>query len=282
MKTKVFFKKATRRLHILMSRRLVELLWVHWFNPFYTIVFNFIFFPPKQAIQLPVFIFGWPRLHATFGNMRCEDQICPGMVRINTNNTGAPQNSDCNVELMIMGHIIFHGKCNIGAGSRINVGEQGVLSMGDGTKIMQACNITVYSRLDIGEQSWIVHRCQVLDTNFHYIADFKHGVVKRIAHPIEIGSYCWVCNSSTIVGGAKIPDKTIVASNSLVNKDMTGIPPESIIGGQPAKLISTGYRRVDSVRFQKVIQEYFAKYPDADYYPLPNNTSHDVCDVDSL
>ena len=154
-----------------------------------------------------------------------------------------------------------------------------ILEIGTHFKIMDMCNIGCFQNISIGAQSWIVHRCQVFDTNFHYIADFAHGIVRRWAHPIIIGSYCWICNSSTITGGARIPDKTIVASNSLVNKDMSQIPEESIIGGVPAKLLSSGYRKIENKRFEMEVSHFFETHPNVDLYKIPEGTLHEICDV---
>ena len=45
--------------------------------------------------------------------------------------------------------------------------------------------------------------------------------------------------------GTKLPDRVIVTSNSLLNKDYTSsIPSYSLIGGIPAKLLRTNVRRI--------------------------------------
>ena len=80
--------------------------------------------------------------------------------------------------------------------------------------------------------------------------------------------------------GAVIPGKTIVASNSLVGKDMSAIPPESIIGGVPAKLITTGRRKVESGRFNAVLHKYFVDNPASECYIMPKGADHSICDVD--
>lgn len=260
------------------SLYIVRKLWVHWFNPFYTLYFNLIFLPLKQAIRFPVFIYGWPKLYAQMGSIECIGECYPGMVRLNLSFPGGPQYSTGNSELTIWGKIIFRGRCLIGSGNKIVIG--GVLDLGKYTRIMNFVNITAYSNVQIGDCSWIVHRSQVLDSNYHYIADFRHNVVKRLAHPIKIGKYCWVCNSTTITGGTVIPDKIIVASNSLVNKNLSEIPEESIVGGIPAKLVATGFRRIDSVRFEKTVSDFFMCHPDEETYLIPDGTLHSICDVD--
>ena len=60
-----------------------------------------------------------------------------------------------------------------------------------------------------------------------------------MSKPVSIGNFSWIGNRSTIGPGAKLPDYTIVASNSFVNKDFS-----SLIGGIPAKLIREGWTRV--------------------------------------
>lgn len=280
MKNEHTLKRRIRRVRHLYSLWIVRNIWIHWFNPLYTFYFNIIFFPFRQAIRFPVFIYGWPKLFSQYGQMECIKSCKTGMVRLNLSIGGSPQYTVGNSELDIWGKVIFRGKCIIGSGNKINVGTRGLLDMGEGTKIMNFCNITAYSTIQVGAQSRIVHRCQILDTNFHYIADFKKGVVKKEAYPIIIGNYCWICNSTTVTGGTIIPNKTIVASNSLVNKDLSAIPEESIIGGTPAKLISTGYRKIESRKFESEVTTFFHEHPEVDFYQFSKDTNHNICDVD--
>lgn len=252
----------------------------HWLNPLYTVYFNFIFFPFRQAIHLPVFIYGWPRLYSQYGNMQCVGICKRGMVRINLTLPNAPQAAVGNTQLNIWGNVIFRGRCKIGTGCNLLVNEEGTLDIGDDVRIMTFVNITVYSKVRIGKHSRIVHRSQIMDSNYHCIADFTRNIVKNRTHPITIGDYCWICNSTTVSGGAVIPDKTIVASNSLVGKDMTSIPEESIIGGAPAKLIVTGFRRVENERLNNEIERFFRDNRNANYYTLPEGIEHSCCDAD--
>lgn len=280
MNKKYTWKKTVRYISRLYSLYFIRTLWVHWFNPLYTLYFNLVFFPLRQAIRFPVFVYGWPKLFSQCGQMKCVGICKTGMVRLNLSIGGSPQNSVGNTELEIWGMVLFRGKCIIGSGNKIIVGYDAVLDMGEYTKIMNFCNLSAYKGIRVGAYSRIVHRCQVLDTNFHYVADFKHGLVKRHAHAIAIGNYCWICNSSTVTGGAVIPDKTIVASNSLVNKDMSFIPEESIIGGVPAELISTGYRKIESRKFESEVAEFFYNHPEAEVYRMEDGISHSCCDAD--
>lgn len=257
-----------------------RLPYVNWFNPLITVYLNFRSFPLRQAWKLPVFVYGWPRIFSLLGSMECMGKCTAGMIVFNQTNCGMPNLPGTNSVINNWGKIIFHGKCEIFTSNKINVAPNAVLELGGGTKIMCMCNITAHQSVKIGNQTWITHRCQIMDSNFHFVANFNKGIIPRYYRPIEIGSYCWICNTTTIAAGAKIPDKTIVASNSLVNKDMSDIPEESIIGGLPAKLISTGYRKVESNVLIHRLWDFFSENPNEYAYPLDRDVTHDICNVD--
>lgn len=282
---KLFNKEITKekiRFHLgkLYVEKIERLPYVNWFNPLITIYLNFRSFPLRQAWKLPVFVYGWPKLFSLYGTMECLGKCKTGMITLNQTNCGMPNNPGVNTAIYNWGKIIFHGECKIFTANKINVEHNATLELGEGSKIMCMCNVTAHTSVRIGAQSRIVHRCQVMDSNFHYVANFNKHAIPRYYRPVEIGEYCWICNSTTIAAGAKIPNKTIVASNSLVNKDMTDIPEESIIGGIPAKFIATGYRKVESKTLESKIWKYFAEHPDENKYPLSKDTSHNICDVD--
>ena len=242
-----YIKRCIELCRKIYSVYIARNLWVHWFNPLYTLYFNFVFFPFKQAIFFPVFVFGWPRLYSQFGTMKCMEGKCKtGMIKLNISIPGGPQSAICNTELSIWGKVIFCGAIKIGSGNKIVVGENALLKLGNETFITSMVNIVCYKQIEVGDYSWIAHRCQVMDSNMHYVADFANNKVLPIALPIKIGEYCWICNSTTVTGGAIIPNKTIVASNSLVNQNFSSIPPMSLLAGIPPKLNKTRLRRIEN------------------------------------
>ncbi len=54
---------------------------------------------------------------------------------------------------------------------------------------------------------------------------------KAVFKPIKIGNGCWICAETTILGGLKIGDGTILAAGTLVYKDCE---PNSLYAGAPA------------------------------------------------
>ena len=251
--------------------------YINWFNILATLYLNFRSFPFRQAVRLPVFVYGHPKLFSLYGSMICKGRCYAGMVRFNQTNANAPSGSGTNSGIANWGQIVFKGRCQIYTANKINVSKGGVLEIGDNTKIMHFCNISAYNKVSIGDHTWITHRCQVMDTKFHFIADFNRHRVNAIAKPIFIGAYCWICNSTTVFGGSIIPDRTIVASNSLVNKDMSSIPDSSIVGGIPAKVLSTGYRRIDNINLIRMLQSFFKSHPNESYFSLAQDVSNEDC-----
>lgn len=266
-------KKTIHRIDRKIGFAAMERLFAtNWLNPIATIYLNLRSFPFKQAIRMPVWVYGCPRFYELSGRMIVDGKVTSGMIRFNQAKPGAPSNMSVKSEILNKGLIIFHGVGLIGTGNKIVVGPKGTLEIGKNFKITDMCNIGCFKRITIGEGSWIVHRCQVFDSNYHYVANFAKGTVPDYSKPIKIGKGCWICNSSTITGNAIIPDYTIVASNSLVNKDMTDVPESSMIGGIPAKLIATGFRKIENCKIENEISRFYAENPNG-IYKIPTDAT---------
>lgn len=70
-----------------------------------------------------------------------------------------------------------------------------------------------------------------------------------------IGNDVWIGNSATIMPGIKIGDGAIIATNSVVTKD---VEPYTIVGGNPAKLIR---KRFDDNTIQKLLSLKWWDWP---------------------
>ncbi|MGB0846774.1 MAG: acyltransferase [Thiolinea sp.] len=69
----------------------------------------------------------------------------------------------------------------------------------------------------------------------HDWATERYGAKNDIT--TEIGANCFIGCGSIIMPGVTIGDEVVVASGSVVTKD---VPPRSLIGGNPAKIIRSG------------------------------------------
>lgn len=253
---------------------LVRKLTGHWFNPFATFYVNFLSFPLKQAIKLPMFVYGSPGLYHVVGNMKIVGKVHTGMIKFNLNQHLNVPHQLTNSELSNLGTIIFHGDARIGCGTRVLVQKNAVLELGESILLGDNVNISCQLHVSIGNHSRISHRCQIQESNHHFIVDLNTKSVKPCTYPISIGSNCWICNSTSINAGAVIPCHCVVASNSLItkNKDIANALPGSIIGGIPAKILSTGKYRIFNTRWESILFQWFAEHPN-DIYSIPKNVS---------
>ena len=243
---------------------------IHWLNPVLTVYLNIRSFPLRQAVRMPIWVYGRPRLMCLSGEMRIEGRVHSGMIRFNFVNIGSPSNMGVQSEINNQGTIIFHGLTKIRTGNRIVVGYKAVLELGANIIIGDMCNLGCFKYIRIGHDTRIAHRSQIFDTHYHYLVNLTKRIVPNICKQTVIGNYCWIGNSVSIVSGSNIPDLTIVSTNSLVNKDFSTIEPRSIIGGIPAKLIANGYSLVNN-RQKEMEIAHFYNTRNNEIYHLPED-----------
>lgn len=112
----------------------------------------------------------------------------------------------------------------------IEIGDNCFLNRG--THISSCCNIKIGDNFVTG--------------SYVSIIDNNHGLIERNEldiHPLErrissrkilIGNNVWIGDKATILSGVSIGDGAIIGANSVVTSD---VPPYSVVGGIPAKII---------------------------------------------
>lgn len=68
-------------------------------------------------------------------------------------------------------------------------------------------------------------------------------------HPIDIGNDVWIGTRAMVLDGVTIGNGAIIAANSVVTKD---VPPYSIVGGVPAKIIRYRFLGAKIEKLQKL------------------------------
>ena len=87
--------------------------------------------------------------------------------------------------------------------------------------------------IEIGDGCLIGHNV-VLATVNHDL-DPSQGRKNHYA-PIKLGQHVWIGSNATITAGVTIGDWAVVAAGAVVTKD---VPPYTVVGGVPAKMIKT-------------------------------------------
>ena len=109
----------------------------------------------------------------------------------------------------------------------------------------------------------------IMDSDDHFTVDINTRKVYRNCKPIKIGAFNWFGNTTIIKKGVVTPDYLIVAStNALLTKDYSSLPPYSVLGGMPAKVIKSGIRRVFNLDNESDIIKFFKSNPEAMSYDV--------------
>lgn len=235
-----------------------KLFSTRWLNLFKTLYVNFRLFPFHVAVRLPVFVYGRLRVISLLGRAEVRGTIRPGMIRF-----GIPPPEEfvgyTSSILANQGTILFNGPCVFFNGFCIRVCRDKTLEVGD--RVTCSSNVSIYALDDIkiGNQTRIAFNSLLMSSDMHYSIDTKTREVHGNSAPIVIGNNNWITSHVKVMKGTVTPPWTIVTSGSFLNKDYTdSVPPESVIGGVPAKLIKQGQRRVFSLNSEKMLREYFA------------------------
>ena len=110
------------------------------------------------------------------------------------------------------------------------------MEIGDNVQLGYDNHYQASQGIKIGNNTIIGPKVNIWTIN-HVYSDMKkpikdQGYEKR---GVEIGSNCWITTKCFILPGAKIPEGCVVLPNSVVG--VINIPPNSVIGGNPAKVI---------------------------------------------
>ena len=219
-------KTIGKILHILFKTNLVKTLW-----------FNWKMLPARQARHLPIWFYGKVTLRSTAGSVVIDGPVTPGMIKIGKRDyyvtTSIPQ-----CIWTIRGAIRFRGPLSFGFGSYVMVSDGAELTFGSkGSYFGTGVKIICFNRIEFGNAVHVPWECQFMDTSFHYIENRASGEIPPLTRPIRIGTHVWIGNRTTFTKGAIIPDDTIIASNSLVNKDFSALEPYCLLAGVDRKSV---------------------------------------------
>lgn len=243
--------------HLVFKANLVKTLYV-----------NFKKLPFSQAKRLPIFVYGSLKLKDFRGSIEVAPELRFGMVKIGPKNY---INTHKNHTALLLGRgakIIFNTRTNIYTGSYIFVSNNATLTFGNyfsaeelNMIVGSNSKIICFESISLGNQlrsSWEIN---IIDTSFHYtrgsLRCSDEVKSQRLTKPIVVGDNCWIGFRSTLMKGTKLPSNTIVASNSLCNKDFTANGSFTLLGGMPAKTICSDIERIFDQQIEKQLDAEF-------------------------
>lgn len=242
-------------------KKYITLLFNKKVNIFKTIYINFRMLPFGIARKLPIYVFGRWEFAELNGDFVINAPVKRGMISIGINIAGYVTTPKGSLRMRKGSKIIFNDKIFISQGCQIFINDNAVLEMHDDVKLGDSVKLICYKHISIGRMSEITWESQVTDFNSHFVQDLNTHEITNITQPVHIGSHNWIGNRTTVLPGTNLPDRIIVASNSILNKDYTalGIKPYSMIGGMPAKLLRSNVRRIYSHENEKIIFNFFSE-----------------------
>lgn len=216
-----------------------------------TLLFNFTAFGFKGLFILPIYVYQNTRIY----RVGCIKMRCPmkrGLLKIGE----LDYKSQGKTKFLNAGTIEIFGPVEIGGASIIeNYGK--IIFHGD-NRLGDGCNIFIRESLTLGIETRIGFHSFIMDSDDHFTIDVETKQIGRNTKGIELGKYNWMGNTTFIKKGVKTPDYFIVASpNALLTKDYTSMPPYSVVGGSPVKLLKSGIRRIYNGEIEAKLNKHF-------------------------
>ncbi len=184
---------------------------------FKTLYINFKCLPFKQAIKLPILLSWRCSITKLSGQIIINNNPTPGMITIGYGDVGIFNGTKLRTILKIEGVLEFHGKANIGYGSKVDIGKTGTLKLGGNFSISAATSIICHKSITIGNNCVLSWDILFMDTDLHEIKS-KSGNVINEPKEIIIGNNVWIGCRCLVLKGTYIGDGNVIAANSTLTK----------------------------------------------------------------
>lgn len=245
---------------------------VNWLK---TLLFNFMTMPFKQAIKLPVYLYGSVDFYFLKGRIQfAQSDIKRGMVKMGMNKEYLATDGNRSLIILKKGSVItFGGDCDISSGFLLRVEDNAELTLGRNVFLGARSKIVCVEKITIGEFTQLAYESQVIDSDFHYVYDTKEEKISKRERAVVLGAYNWFGNRTTILKGTITNNYTICSSCSLLNKDYTLLTENNtVLGGIPAKIISTNKKRIFDLEIEASLVKFYKNNLD----PIPERLLNDI------
>lgn len=109
------------------------------------------------------------------------------------------------------------------------------LTVGDNVYVAYGCVLIADKDVHIGNDVMFGPLCIVANGN-HVFRNGSYRWGEDAYAPISIGDGSWIGGGGTLLPGAGLPPRSVLAANSTLTKDYSNMP-SGVYGGNPTKLI---------------------------------------------
>lgn len=231
-----------------------------------TILFNFSFFPLRDAIKFPVLIWGKFKIASYKGKIETLVKPHWGMLKLGI--TDPVRSLSANSYLDLKGKLVIGANVLIHRGMNIEIDKEATLILEDNVSIGDNNTIITKDNIRIGAATSVGNNTTFMDSDFHYVINTQTGIVKTANKSINIGINNWIGGNCIIKKGAITPKGTILAGPfSMISKNYVGkIPENCLIAGCPAKVVVENVRRVKNPNSDMIISKWFSNHDEPFLY----------------
>ena len=183
--------------------------------------------------MLPILVTCRTRLTNVKGKVNLNQSLKFGLIKMGFNGVALTSWRDWNV-WNLLGEMQVNGSVEFGTGSRLFIGKNGILRIGNNFLLTAKSDIICCKRVNFGDDCLLSWDVLIMDTDSHPIRNENNEII-NYDEPIVIGNNVWIGSRTIILKGARIPDNCLIASGSIVNKEFK--INNSIIAGNPSKIV---------------------------------------------
>lgn len=200
---------------------------------------NFRLLPFNQALKLPIIVSNKTKLISLNGEVNLT-KVKTGIIRIGFGGTEHIDYTYTRTILKIDGIVNFKGRAKIGLGSKFIIHKEAIFSAGERFGITGDTIILCTKKISIGDNARISWQTIIMDSDHHPVLDINNNIINNPTE-IVIGNGVWIGARCFILKNTNIDDGCIIAANTTITKNFSGIK-HSVIGGNNAKILKTDIR----------------------------------------
>lgn len=175
-------------------------------------------------------------------HISCKPKQYKIRIQGSNNEIVLPENCDIsNLVIDISGdnnRLICHEKVRIYGPCRIIMQGNATLILGENCGVRGVEFNVANGLISVGKLCMFSYGIIIRNHDSHKV--LKTGGANEVINPsanITIGEHVWICQNASILKGCNIGDNSIVAYGAIATK---GCPTNSILAGNPAKVVKTG------------------------------------------